>query len=223
MYLRNIIRAYAGALGARTWASCRRCSCPCWCSWSPPRNAPTPPKLGLDMETSLLASAARSRADRTRRAPPAHEPNSDFGQRFPRLGAMSAQHTPALAHNALKPQAIARRRAFRKATHRFAPPAVRKRTRLLRARSRITTRDKHYSCTAGLWLVLSGGSARSHLRRWGASLRLAAHHVRGHPATRQPAPARACPVPSAGVTLARASGNHLGSWAPLAPLAPLGY
>jgi hypothetical protein len=35
-------------------------------------------------------------------------------------GAMDPQHTPALAHNALKPQAIARRRAFRKATHRFA-------------------------------------------------------------------------------------------------------
>jgi hypothetical protein len=40
---------------------------------------------------------------------PAHEPNSDFGQGPPRLGAMSAQHTPALAHNALKPRAIARR------------------------------------------------------------------------------------------------------------------
>ena len=64
---------------------------------------------------------------------------------------MSPQHTPALAHNALKPQAIARRRAFRKATHRFAPRAARKRTRLPRARSRTTTRDKHYSCT--LWLV----------------------------------------------------------------------
>ena len=143
--------------------------------------------------------------------PPARGPISDFGQRFP-LGAMSPQHTPALAHNALKPQAIARRRAFKKATHRFAPPAVRKRTRLLRARSRITTRDKHYSCTAGLWLVLSGGSARSHLRRRGASLRLAAHHVRGHPATRQPAPARACPTPSAGVTLARGK-SPLRSWA----------
>ena len=38
-----------------------------------PTQRPTPPKLGLDMETNLLASAARSRADRTRRIPPAHE------------------------------------------------------------------------------------------------------------------------------------------------------
>ena len=135
----------------RTRASCWRCWCPCWCSWSPPHDAPAPPKLGLDMKTSLLASAARSRADRTRRAHPrTHEPNSDFGQRFPHLGAMGLHHTPALAHNALKPQAIARRRAFRKATHRFAPPATRKRTRLPRARSRTTTCDKHYSCTAGV-------------------------------------------------------------------------
>ena len=100
-----------------------------------------------------------------------------------------------MAHNALKPQAIARKRAFRKATHRFAPPAARKRTCL--------PRDKHYSCTARLWLVLSGGWQRTHLRRRGASLRLAAHHVGGHPAICQPAPARACHAPSAGVTLAR--------------------
>jgi hypothetical protein len=66
---------------------------------------------------------------------------------------------------------------------------------------------KHiYSCTAGLY----GGA--SHLRRRGASLRLAAHHVRGHPAIRQPAPARACPTPSAGVTLARGK-SPLRSWA----------
>ena len=57
--------------------------------------------------------------------------------------------------------------------------------------------------TARLWLVLSGGWARTHLRRRGASLRLAAHHVGGHPAICQPAPARACHAPSAGVTLAR--------------------
>ena len=75
---------------------------------------PAPPNLGLDMKTSLLASAARSRADRTRRAHPrTHEPSSAFGQRFPRLGAMGPRHTPAVAHNALKPQAIARRRAFK--------------------------------------------------------------------------------------------------------------
>jgi hypothetical protein len=58
-------------------------------------------------------------------------------------------------------------------------------------------------CTAG---------PRSHLRRRGASLRLAAHHVRGHPAIRQPAPARACPTPSVGVTLARGK-SPLRSWA----------
>jgi hypothetical protein len=81
--------------------------------------------------------------------PPAHEPISNFSQRLP-PGAMGPQHTPALAHNALKPQAIARRRAFRKATHRFAQPAARKRTCSPRARSRTTTRDKHYSCTAQL-------------------------------------------------------------------------
>ena len=46
----------------------------------------------------------------------------------------------------------------------------------------------------------------------GASLHLAAHHVRGHPATRQPTPARACPTPSAGVTLAWGK-SPLGSWA----------
>jgi hypothetical protein len=33
---------------------------------------------------------------------------------------MGPQHTPVLAHNALKPQAISRKRAFRKATHMFA-------------------------------------------------------------------------------------------------------
>ena len=42
-----------------------------------------------------------------------------------------------------------------------------------------------------------GFSMMSHLRCRGASLRLAAHHVHGHPATRQPTPARACPIPSA--------------------------
>ena len=112
----------------------------------------------------------------------------------PGLWVRTAAHARP-AHNALKPQAIARKRAFRKATHRFAPPATRKRTCL--------PRDKHYSGTARLWLVLSGGWARTHLRRRGASLRLAAHHVGGHPAICQPAPARACHAPSAGVTLAR--------------------
>ena len=139
-------------LSARTRASCWRCWCPCWCSSSPPRNATAPPKLGLDMETNLLASAAHSRADRTRRAHrPTHEPIVIWAAFAPR-GYGSAAHAPAsLAHNALKPQAIARRRAFRKATHRFAPPAARKRTRLPRARSCTTTRQaKHYSCTVGV-------------------------------------------------------------------------
>jgi len=73
------------------------------------------------METSLLASTTHLRADRTRRAPlPTHEPNSDFGQGFAPGPPILLQHTPALAHNALEPQAIARRRAFRKATNRFA-------------------------------------------------------------------------------------------------------
>jgi hypothetical protein len=170
------------------------------------------------METNFSASATRSRADRTWRAPPpTRGAISDFGQSLP-PGAMGPQHTPAPAHNALKPQAIARRRAFKTATHRFAPPAVRKRTRLPRARSRKTTRDKHYSCTAGLWLVLSAGARHSvpHVRHRGVSLRLAAHHVHGHPVAHQPTPPSACPVPSAIVALhvARARGNApLGSWA----------
>jgi len=147
---------------------------------------------------------------------PTRGPISDFGHLAavgPR-GAMGPQHTPALAHNALKPQAIARRRAFRKATHRFAlDRRPRVSTHVCRARSRTITRDS--LLYAVRWV--SGGSARSHLRRRGASLRLASHHVRGHPATRQPAPARACPVPSAGIPLARASGHPLVSWGPLAP------
>ena len=95
------------------------------------------------------------------------------------------------------------------------PPAARKHTRLPRALAHNNAR----LCEALLYAVrwVSGGSARSHLRRRGASLRLASHHVRGHPATRQPAPARACPVPSAGIPLARASGHPLVSWGPLAP------
>ena len=52
-----------------------------------------------------------------------------------------------------------------------------------------------------------GFSMMSHLRCRGASLRLAAHHVHGHLATRQPAPPPTCPAPSAGVTLAWAQGN----------------
>ena len=166
------------------------------------------------METNVFASAARSRADRTRRAPPpTRGPISDFGRLAP-TGLMSPQHTPTLAHNALKPQAIARRRAFRKATHRFAlDRRPRVSTHVCRARSRTITRDS--LVYAVRWV--SGGSARSHLRRRGASLRLASHHVHGHPATRQPAPARACPVPSAGIPLARASGHPLVSWGPLAP------
>jgi hypothetical protein len=47
--------------------------------------------------------------------PPTRGPVSDFGQRFPDAWAMSPRRTPDLAHNALKLQAIARRRAFRKA------------------------------------------------------------------------------------------------------------
>ena len=72
------------------------------------------------------------------------------------------------------------------------PPAARKHTRLPRALAHNNAR----LCEALLYAVrwVSRGSARSHLRRRGASLRLASHHVRGHPATRQPAPARACPV-----------------------------
>ena len=141
------------ALGARTWAPCRRCWRPCWCSWSPPRNAPTPPKLGLDMETSLLASTTHLRADRTRRAPlPTHEPNSDFGQGFAPGPPILLQHTPALAHNALEPHAIARRRAFRKATHRFAlDRRPRVSTHVCRARSRTITRD-FGSATAVQWV-----------------------------------------------------------------------
>ena len=164
------------------------------------------------METNLLASATRSRADQTQRAlPPTRGPISEFGKRLA-PGAMGPQHTPALAHNAPKPQAISRKRAFRKATHRFAPPAARKRTCLPRARSRTTTRDKHYSYTVGLWLILSGGSTRSHLRRWGANLRLAAHRVRGHSAARQPAPARAC-LAHVGRSHLSVGKSPLGSWA----------
>ncbi len=136
-----------------------------------------------------------------------------FGTR----GAMSPQHTPGLANHALKPQAIARRRAFRKATDRFAlDRRQRVSTHVCRARSRTRTRDS--LLYAVRWV--SGGSARSHLRRRGASLRLAAHHVRAHPAIRQPAPARACPTPSAGVTLARANCPPLLCWAPCPPPPP---
>ena len=67
-----------------------------------------------------------------------------------------------------------------------------------------------------------GFSTMSHLRRRGASLRLASHHVGGHPATRQLAPAHACPVSSAGVPLARASGHPLVSKGPPGPPS-LGY
>ena len=157
------------------------------------RPNPTEARPGHGDQSPRLRRPLAGRPDSAR--PPAHEPISDFGQGLPPGYGSAPQHTPALAHNALKPQAIARKRAFRKATHRFAPPATRKRTCL--------PRDKHYSGTARLWLVLSGGSARTHLRRRGASLRLAAHHVGGHPAICQPAPARACHAPSAGVTLAR--------------------
>ena len=192
------------ALGARTWAPCRRCWRPCWCSWSPPRNAPTPPKLGLDMETNVFASAARSRADRTRRAPPptrgrvlwahspagAKRPKSLMGPR----GAMGPQQTPALAHNALKPQAIARRRAFRKATHRFAlDRRPRVSTHVCRARSRTITRDfvKHYS-------MLYGGcpGGRHGLTFGVAAPAFASHHITST-GTRPPAsPRRPAPVPS---------------------------
>jgi hypothetical protein len=115
--------------------------------------------------------------------PPTHEPNSDFGQGFA-LRAMGPQHTPALAHNVLKPQAIARRRASRKGTHRFAPVCTGLHQFAPVCTGLHTTRDKHHSCTVGLWLI-PGGLVRSHLRRWGASLRLAAHHAC------QPGPARA--------------------------------
>ena len=57
-----------------------------------------------------------------------------------------------------------------------------------------------------------GFSTMSHLRRRGASLRLAAHHVHGHLATRQPAPPPTCPAPSAGVTLAWAQENAPLAW-----------
>ena len=165
----------AGDAGARAGARGRPHATPqphrssAW-TWRP-TSSPPPPARG---PTGLGAP------------PPTHEPISDFGQGLP-PGAMGPQqHTPALAHNALKPQAIARRRAFRKATHRFA-------LRRPRVSAHVCPRDKHYSGTVRLWLVLSGGSARSHLRRRGASLRLAAHHVGGHPAIASPR--RPAPVP----------------------------
>ena len=174
---------------------------------------PNPPKLGLDMETNLLAFAARSRADRTRRAPPPTRGSiRDFGQRLP-PGAMGPHHTPTLAHNALKPQAIPRRRAFKKATHRFAPSAVRKRTCLPRARSRTTTRDKHYYM-ALVGSVMGFRPTMSHRRRRGASLHLATHHVHGHPATRWPTPPPSCHVPSAGVPLAHGDTCHYAGYPP---------
>ena len=146
------------------------------------------------METSLLASTTHLRADRTRRAPlPTHEPNSDFGQGFA-PGAMGPQHTPALAHNALKPQAIARRRAFRKATHRFAlDRRPRVSTHVCRARSRTITRDfvKHYC-------MLYGGcpGGRHGLTFGVAAPAFASHHITSA-GTRPPAsPRRPAPVPS---------------------------
>ena len=155
---------------------------------------------------------ARSRADRTRRDPPPERgPISDFGQRFPRIGAMGPQHTPALVHNALKPQATARRRAFRKATHRFAPPAARKHKHLPRARSRTTTRDfvKHYSCTVGVRGF--GTISPSASRRQPPPRITSRRRAPGHPAAR------------AGRRLSRPLGRSplsAGEWSPLGVLGP---
>ena len=74
-------------------------------------------------------------------------------------------------------------RAFIKATHMFAPPAARKRICLPRARSCTTTRTSTTFVRRGCTM-----RPRSHLRHRSASLRLAAHHVHGYPATRQAAP-----------------------------------
>jgi hypothetical protein len=103
------VRARAGARG-RLHATPQPHRSSAW-TWRP-TSSPPPRARG---PTGLGASPPP--------APP-HEPISDFAQRLP-PGAMGPKHTPALAHKALKPQAIARRRVFRKATHRFAPPAQR--------------------------------------------------------------------------------------------------
>jgi len=127
--------------------------------------------------------------------------------------AMGPQHTRALAHNALKPQAIARRRAFRQATHRFAlDRRPRVSTHVCRARSRTITRDfvKHYSMLGvrGVGTVSPSASRRqppprSTSRPWAP----------GHP------PARAGPH------LSRPLGRSplsAGEWSPPGVLGPPG-
>ena len=113
----------AGDAGARAGARGRPHATPqphrssAW-TWRPASSHP-PPTCG---PTGLGA-----------RPSPRTSPIVILGRVLPRgYGCMGLQHAPALAHNALEPQAIARRRAFRKATHRFAPPATRKRTCLPR-------------------------------------------------------------------------------------------
>jgi hypothetical protein len=120
------------------------------------RPNPTEARPGHEDQPPRLRRPLARRPD-SARPPPRTSPSMILGGVCP-LGAMGPQHTPALVHNTLKPQVISRRRAFRKAAHMFASPAARKRTCSPRARSRTTTRDKHYSYTAGLWLVLPRGS-----------------------------------------------------------------
>ena len=155
------------------------------------------------------------------RPPPAHEPISDFGQRFP-LGAMSPQHTPALAHNALKPQAIARRRAFRKATHRFAldrRPCVS--AHVCRARARAQQRAT--STTAVLqgfgWFCpgVRHGVSPSASRRQPPPRSTSRPRAPGHP------PARADPRLSRPLGRSHLSAGGWKSPGVLGPPGPLGY
>ena len=101
----------AGDAGARAGARGRPHATPqphrssAW-TWRPASSHP-PPTCG---PTGLGA-----------RPSPRTSPIVILGRVLPRgYGCMGLQHAPALAHNALEPQAIARRRAFRKATNRFA-------------------------------------------------------------------------------------------------------
>ena len=179
------------------------------------RPNPTEARPGHGDERFRLRRPLGGRPDSARPSPP-----RDFGQGLP-PGAMGPHRStrppwPTTHSNAQTTSNI-KKEGLQKGHAQVCtrPPAARKHTRLPRALAHNNAR----LCEALLYAVrwVSGGSARSHLRRRGASLRLASHHVHGHPATRQPAPARACPVPSAGIPLARASGHPLVSWGPLAP------
>jgi hypothetical protein len=148
------------------------------------RPNPTEARPGHGDQPPRLRDPLAGRLD-SAHPPRAHEPISDFGQGLPPRGYGSApQHTPALAHNALNPQAIARKRAFRKATHRFAPPATRKRTCLPRASTTAVRRGFGWFCQGvGHGLTFGAAAPAS------ASQHITSAGTRPSPSPRRPAPA----------------------------------